>query len=89
MSPRAGLQGTSYTATPSRCIAQGPQLNRTREWFWHLDSKPECIAANARMGREVLGDEGAARWQAAPHCCYGWVDIAYIPRSTHAVFRQV
>ena len=88
MSPRAGLQGSNYQATPSRCFPQGPELNRTRAWFWHLDGKPECISANSRMGEEILGAAGSRRWQANPSCCYGWVDIAYIPRRAHQAFRK-
>ena len=88
LAARAGLQGSNYQATPSRCFPQGPELNRTRAWFWHLDSKPECISANARMGEEILGAAGSRRWQANPSCCYGWVDIAYIPRRAHQAFRK-
>ena len=39
------------------------------------------------MGSEILGATAAARWRANKVCCYGWVDVAYIPRSSHAAFR--
>ena len=85
LSPRAGLQGTSYTPTPSKCFPHGPALDKTTTWFWHLDAKAECVAANKRMDASVLGRHGAKKWAASPMCCYGWADIAYIPRHAHAV----
>ena len=90
MSPSRGLQGTSYTPTPSRCI-EPALLNKSREWFWHLDAKPECLSASNRLasaeGAAALGVQGARRWGRHQQCCYAWVDIAYIPRVSHAAFR--
>ena len=81
LSPSRGLQGTSYTPTRSRCLHPSV-LNQSREWFWHLDSKPQCLKANAALGEDALGAGGARAWRQRQHCCYAWVDIAYIPRLT-------
>jgi hypothetical protein len=41
----------------------GAELNRTREWFWHLNSKEECANA-VRVHGAALG---------ITKCCYAWV----------------
>lgn len=56
----------------------GPQLEATAEWFWHLNSKQTCAAAvqNETHGLPLR------------ECCYNWVDLAFLPRHTHAAFRR-
>lgn len=56
----------------------GPPLTSTTEWFWHLNSKQTCAAAVANQTHGLLLGE----------CCYGWVDVAYLPRHTHAAFSR-
>lgn len=56
----------------------GPPLTSTTEWFWHLNSKQTCAAAVANQTHGLSLAE----------CCYGWVDVAYLPRHTHAAFSR-
>ena len=92
LSPRAGMQGSNYLSTASRCHRVGPALEAWREWFWHLDSKPLCVKASGALllpNSSALGGEaGRNAWRASMQCCYSWMDIAYIPRHAHRAFAE-
>jgi len=73
VAPRGGLLGVKFTATRSRCVPLD-QLEGSTQWFWHLDSRRECAAAQREYGGGV--------------CCYGWVDLFMIPKSAQHAFAQ-
>ena len=79
ISPSHGLVGTSYQATQPRCVPLG-KLNGSKMWFWHLNSKEEC-AKMLRFSSPVFGGQQV--------CCYGWVDMVYVPMHVHAEFAQM
>eukprot|EP00965_Chrysotila_dentata_P087627 2892945-Pleurochrysis_carterae.AAC.3 len=56
-----------------RCVPLD-QLEGSTQWFWHLDSRRECAAAQREYGGGV--------------CCYGWVDLFMIPKSAQHAFAQ-
>eukprot|EP00966_Prymnesium_polylepis_P163544 3780240-Prymnesium_polylepis.1 len=68
VSPAHGLVGTTYQGTSARCVALS-QLNASRAWFWHLNSKEEC-ARMLRFSGRAFANAGV--------CCYGWVDMVRI-----------
>ena len=109
LSPHAGLQGTSFKPTRSKCVPR-EHLDEEADWFWHDGSKQGCVAANLELNHRVremrlrageldgvwgggapadarsLG--GFAAWNASWQCCYGWVDVFFLPRDVHALFRH-
>ena len=75
--PFRGMQGTDYKPVSAKC--HGPSsLNTSTEWWWHDDSRQRCAAALAAHGEAIGTDE----------CCYGWADIAFAPKHTHAALRH-
>ena len=90
MMPNAGLDGTNYAPTPSACVtATNASLTASNRWWWHLDAKPKCRVAVESLSVSALGGAaGHQRWHAHRECCYGWVDVAYIPMSAQAAFRK-
>lgn len=63
---------------PTRALAVQELLPESHAWFWWLDSKAGCIAAIPHMPPAIRKHV----------CCYGWSDLAYLPRHAHKLFRS-
>jgi hypothetical protein len=83
MSPKMGLQGSNYRNLMSyhpRCIDHR-DLDSSKEWNWWMDSKNLCRNASKTLSNVL-------RYHSDHKCCYGWVDVVFVPARVHSEFRE-
>tara|TARA_B110000046_G_scaffold183448_1_gene219598 strand:- start:272 stop:1687 length:1416 start_codon:yes stop_codon:yes gene_type:complete len=74
MTPLDGLSSNRGVVGTSRSACLLPEiLYDEPTWGWPAASRELCVPAIARI--------------AAPACCFGWVDVVYLPRHTQPYFR--